>query len=185
MPYFKGTRGTARLGILLAALGILLAVLGSLFAHARDAPVHPVALAMTVTLDQVTTDLDKAGERTVGQVDQLRIIYDANAVDPRTKRVKLLNFQHLIDGRYAPPKPDPVMMPLTDAWLDMSALPYRLHFKAAVTHGTPILIDVDETARRLAIRPQEHPDDILIAGPYVIDPTPVEDSSVAEAGGSR
>lgn len=185
MPNTQGIRGTARLGTLLAALGILLAALGSLFVRARDAPVHPVALAMTVTLDQVTTDLDKAGERTVGQVDQLRIVYDANAVDPRTKHVKLLNFQHLIDGRYAPPKPDPVMMPLTDAWLDMSALPYRLHFKAAVTHGTPILIDVDEMTRRLAIHPQAHPDEILIAGPYVIDPAPVEGPTVAEAAGSR
>ncbi|HXA36922.1 MAG TPA: hypothetical protein VNW26_11350 [Steroidobacteraceae bacterium] len=164
---------------------LALAALGGSFVQARDAAIHPVALAMTVTLDQVTTDLDKAGERTVGQVDQLRIVYDANAVDPKTKHVKLLNFQHLIDGRYAPPKPDPVMMPLTDAWLDMSALPYRLHFKAAVTHGTPILIDVDETTRRLAIHPQEHPDEILIAGPYVIDPTPFEDPSLAEAAGTR
>jgi hypothetical protein len=161
----------------------MLAVLAGLCAHAGNAAVHPVALQMTVTLDQVTPDLDKVGERTVGQVDQLRIVYDANEVDPKTKRVKLLNFQHLIDGRYAPPKPDPVMMPMSDAWLDLSTLPYRMHLKAAVIHGTPIIIEVDENTRRLAIRPQEHTDEILIAGPYVIDPTPVTGHSAAEAAG--
>src|ERR1700727_2434353 len=71
-------------------------------------------LNMTVTLDEVAPG--QPGK--VGDVDRLRIVYDASAVDPATKQVKLLNLQHFTGGRYFPPAPDPTQMPTDDSWLD-------------------------------------------------------------------
>ncbi len=71
-----------------------------------------------------------------------------------------------------PARPDPVMMPVGDSWLDLGTKPYRLHFKASVVHGDPILIDVDETARRLTIHPQNDPTAVVISGAYWIDSSP-------------
>jgi hypothetical protein len=166
----------------IVAASMLLGVT-AMCARAADQGVSAVALAMTVTLDTVNTDPSTPSTMTIGQVDRLRIVYDANAVDPRTKHVKLLNFQHFNNGGYAPPKPDPVEMPLTDAWLDLASKPYRLHFRAAVVHGNPILIDVSETTRRLTIHPQDRPGTTLIAGPYVIDPKPITGPAILEAAG--
>lgn len=127
-------------------------------------------LNMTVTLDAVAAG--QPGK--IGDIDRLRIVYDANAVDPHTKRVKLLNLQHFIGGRYNPPAPDPAVMPTADAWLDTGSVPYRLHYRAAVMHGRPILIEFDENTRRLTIRPQEDPSATLESGPYHIDAEPVQ-----------
>jgi hypothetical protein len=156
----------------------------SLAAWPSPAPVthRLVLLNVTVTLDQVDAAHGAAAHAAVGQVDRVRIVYDADAVDPVTHRVRLLNFQHGIDGHYLPPRPDPVMMPMTDAWLDLGTRPYRMHFKAAVVHGDPILIDVDESTRRLTIHPQAQPSAVLISGPYVIDPTPLTGAEALAAG---
>jgi hypothetical protein len=132
-----------------------------------------ILLNMRVTLDQVSPERAAAAHTQVGQVDRLRIVYDPAAVDPVTRRVPLLNFQHWVNGRYAPAEPDPVGMPMNDAWLDLSAKPYRLHLKAAVVHGSPILIEVDEVSRRLTIHPQRDPASVLISGTYQIDPHPI------------
>jgi hypothetical protein len=126
-------------------------------------------LNMEVTLDEAAPG--QPGK--VGDVDRLRIVYDANAVDFKTKRVKLLNLQHFIGGRYIPPAPDPALMPIDDAWLDVGAIPYRLHFKASVVHGQPIIIEFDENTRRLTIHPQNDPTATLESGLYRIDPEPV------------
>jgi hypothetical protein len=134
---------------------------------------HLVMLNMEVTLDQVAGDRAELKATKVGHVDRLRIVYDADAEDPQTHRVALLNFQHFMNGRYTPERPDPVSMPVTDAWLDLGQRPYRMHLKAAVVHGSPILIEVDEVSRRLTIRPQDQPRTVLISGPYAIDPTPI------------
>jgi hypothetical protein len=135
---------------------------------ARGAPAY-VILNMYVTIDQVAP-----GESShPGDVDRLRVVYDANAVDPITRHVPLTNLQHFIGGVFIPPHPDPVVMPMNDAWLDLSAVPYRLHYRAAVTHGKPIFIEVDEATQRLSIHPQDHPEQTLIAGTYGFDPTPV------------
>jgi hypothetical protein len=123
-------------------------------------------LNMEVTLDEAAPG--QPGK--IGDIDRLRIVYDANAVDPKTKRVKLLNLQHFIGGRYIPPAPDPTVMPTDDAWLDVGAIPYRLHFKASVVHGQPIIIEFDENTRRLTIHPQNDPTAILESGLYRIDP---------------
>jgi hypothetical protein len=126
-------------------------------------------LNMTVTLDEAAPG--QPGK--VGDVDRLRIVYDANALDPKTKRVKLLNLQHFTGGRYIPPAPDPAVMPMDDAWLDTGSIPYRLHYKASVVHGQPIIIEFDENTRRLTIHPQNNPTATLESGLYRIDPEPL------------
>jgi hypothetical protein len=135
-------------------------------------------LNMTVALDSVAP-----GQRSkVGDVDQVRLVFDANAMDPKTKRVKLTNMQHFIGGKWLPAAVDPVMMPTDDAWLDTSALPYRLHFKAHVVHGQPIIIDADEHTMNLAIHPQQDPTSNLQSGHYEIDPTPITGPEAVAAG---
>jgi hypothetical protein len=167
------------------AAGLLLCAL-QLTSSAAAGPQHLVAhhlvmLNMTVTLDQVAADRAELKAMRVGHVDRLRIVYDADAVDPGTQRVALLNFQHYLHGRYTPARPDPVAMPMSDAWLDLGQRPYRMHLRAAVVHGSPILIEVDETSRRLTIRPQDQPQAVLISGPYEIDPTPITGSRATNA----
>jgi hypothetical protein len=150
------------------------AVLWALLASPATGADHQlVMLNVQVTLDRVSQERSEAAHTKVGQIDRLRIVYDPTAVDPATHRVPLINFQHLVDGHYEPAKPDPVAMPMPDAWLDLSTKPYRLHLKAAVVHGSPILIEVDEVTRRLTIHPQSDRYSVLISGPYQIDPTPI------------
>jgi hypothetical protein len=120
----------------------------------------------------------------VGDVDHVRIVYDRNRVDSKTHRVRLINFQHLVGGVYRPPHPDPLFMPMGDAWLDLSKEPYRLHFHAAVTHGMPIIIDCDARTRRLTIHPQSDPQAILLSGRYRIDPTPITGAAARAAAGA-
>jgi hypothetical protein len=153
-----------------ATTAVLWALLAS---RAAGADHQLVMLKVQVTLDRVSQERSEAAHTKVGQVDRLRIVYDPATVDPATHRVVLLNFQHLVDGHYEPATPDPVAMPMTDAWLDLSTKPYRMHLKAAVVHGSPILIEVDEVTRRLTIHPQNDLHSVLISGPYQIDPTPI------------
>jgi hypothetical protein len=145
---------------------------------ATSAEHRSVMLNMQVTLDQVSQERTDTAHTHVGQVDRLRIVYDPAAVDPTTHRVPLLNFQHWVNGRYDPPQPDPAAMPMTEAWLDLGAKPYRMHFRAAVVHGSPILIEVDEVSRRLTIHPQDNLKSVLISGLYQIDPTPILGASI-------
>jgi hypothetical protein len=146
---------------------------------------HLVMLDMAVTLDQVAGDRPELKAMKVGHVDRLRIVYDADAVDPQTHRVALLNFQHYMHGRYAPERPDPIAMPMSDAWLDLGRRPYRMHLKAAVVHGSPILIEVDEASGRLTIRPQGEPQAVLVSGHYAIDPAPIIGRRADNAGTPR
>jgi hypothetical protein len=135
-------------------------------------------LQMKVTLDEV-----KPGQLSkVGDVDQLRLVYDRSAIDPNTLHVKLLNMQHFVTGKYLPTAPDPVTMPMNDAWLDLSSKPYRLHFKASVVHGQPIIIDADESSRRLSIRPQDDPAATIESGLYEIDAAPITGPEAVAAG---
>ena len=92
----------------------------TLFGVAALATEHRlVMLNMQVTLDQVSPERGESAHTKVGQIDELRLVYDPATVDPRTHRVHLINFQHLMDGHYSPSKPDPIAMPMTDAWLDV------------------------------------------------------------------
>jgi hypothetical protein len=158
--------------MLIASAALLFAIArtdaGAAPANSPQPPAYTM-LDLYVTLDQVAD-----GERSkIGDVDHMRVVYDANAIDPVTRRVKLTNLQHFIGGAFNPPHPDPAMMPMNDAWLDLGSAPYRLHYRAAVTHGKPILIEIDETARRLSIRSQQPPAQVLISGSYRFDATPI------------
>ena len=151
------------------ALGVLIAASSSR-AMGHEAP-HLVALTMYVTLDHVAAAPAGSSHGKVGNIDRIRLTYDADAVDPVSRRVTLINFQHWMNGHYLPPHPDPVMMPVTDSWLDLKQTPYRLHFRASVVHGEPIVIDVSENNRRLTIYRQGDPAAVLLSGAYWIDPT--------------
>jgi hypothetical protein len=150
------------------ALGVLMAVFGGQ-TLGHGAP-HLVALTMYVTLDRAAAGPDGSSHGKVGDIDRIRLTYDADAVDPVSRRAILINFQHWMNGKYLPPLPDPVMMPVTDSWLDLTQTPYRLHFRASVVHGEPIVIDVGENTRRLTIYRQGDPTAVLISGAYWIDP---------------
>lgn len=172
----KSIDAKARVGAAGLAVVVLACATASTSALARDL----VMLRMSVTLDEVGAGAPPGAK--VGNIDKLRVVYDADAIDPLTHRVKLSNFQHYTNGQYMPARPDPVSMPMTDAWLDLSHRPYRMHLKAAVVHGAAILIDVDENTRRLIIHPQDDLQKVLIAGPYLIDPTPLGGKSAIKAG---
>jgi len=165
IPTVRYAAMTARQRIL--ALGMLTFGLG--LRTAGHEPAHTVALTMFVTLDRVAAAPDGSRHSKVGDVDRIRLTYDARAVDPTTHRVKLLNF---MNGKYMPPRPDPVMMPVNDSWLDISQVPYRLHFKAAVVHGEAIVIVADEDTRRLTIYRQDDPAAVMISGAYTIERAP-------------
>lgn len=163
------SRGSLRGLFVLAAVGMATCALGA-------EPVY-VMHDMQVRLDQVA-----AGEQTsVGTVDHMRLVYDQGAIDPKTKHVRLINLQHFTGGKYQPEHPDAVLMPMDDAWLDLSAKPYRLHYRAAVVHGKPIIIDIGETTRRLTLHPQADPKAVLISGAYKIDSTPIKGPLAMEA----
>lgn len=136
----------------------------------RPAPAYAMH-EVRVLIDQV----GEPGATRIGDVDRVRVVYDQNAIDPETQRVKLTNFQHFIRGRFLPEHPDVTMMPMSDAWMDLSTQPYRMHFHAAVTHGIPVVIDVSEDTGRLTIRAQGRPPDApaLQSGSYMIDPRPI------------
>lgn len=99
------------------AAGLLLCALQLTSSAAAGPPVmrHLVMLNMAVTLDQEAGDRAELKAMKVGHVDRLRIVYDADAVDPGTHRVALLNFQHYLHGRFTPERPDPLAMPMSDA----------------------------------------------------------------------
>jgi hypothetical protein len=123
-----------------------------------------------------------AGEPdTVGSHDTMHLVFDVSEIDAHTHHVPLKNMQHLLKGQYLPAHADPVFMPVSDAWLDLSKEPYALHFRALVVHGKPILIEADEHTHRLAVRPQDHPEAVLIAGPYAIDPRPITGPDITAA----
>jgi hypothetical protein len=132
-----------------------------------------------IHLDQVGNG--GSGTLKIGDIDKVRVIYDASLVDPRTHRAHLVNFQHYVRDSYLPAHVDSVAMPVRDAWIDLSRQPYRVHLHAAVTHGMPILIDADENTGRLSVRPQADPSQVLLAGPYSVDSTPISGPEVDAA----
>jgi len=143
-----------------------------------------IAYDVDVAVDQVA-----AGEQAkVGDHDKVRIVYDYSELDPQTQRVRLKNLQHFIMGKWQPEHPDSVFMPMEDAWLDLHAQPYAVHYRAKVTHGKPISIELDEHTRRLSIRSQSDPNLILLSGLYHIVPRPItgpDAIAAATAGETR
>jgi hypothetical protein len=137
-----------------------------------------------VAIDQVA-----AGEHAkVGDHDKVRVVYDYSELDRKSHRVGLKNLQHFIMGKWQPEHPDPTFMPMGDAWLDLHARPYAIHFRAQVTHGKPISIELDEHTRRLTIRSHADPNLILLSGPYQVEPRPItgpDAIAAATAGETR
>jgi hypothetical protein len=122
-----------------------------------------------VAIDEVA-----AGEQAkVGDHDKVRIVYDYSELDLNTQRVRLKNLQHFIMGKWQPEHPDPAFMPMNDAWIDLHAQPYAVHYRAKVTHGKPVSIELDEHTRRLSIRSQADPKLILLSGLYHVEPRPI------------
>jgi hypothetical protein len=144
-------------------------------------PAAYILYEVDVAIDRVA-----AGEQAqVGQHDKVRIVYDYSELDMKTGRVALKNLQHFINGKWQPAHPDPLFMPMGDAWLDVSAQPYAVHYRAKVTHGKPIILELDEHTRRLSIRSQSDPNLILLSGIYHIEPRPMtgpEATAAATAG---
>jgi len=142
----------------------------------RRPPAYLV-LNMDVAIDQVAP-----GEQAqVGSHDRLHLVFDASDIDAASGRVPLLNMQHLINGEYQPAHPDPIFMPMSDAWLELGQEPIALHFRGSVVHGKPILIEADERTHRLTIHPQERPQDVLISGQYTIDARPISGPAAVAA----
>jgi hypothetical protein len=133
---------------------------------------HTIALTMYVRLDHVAANPDGPGHGRVGDIDRIRLTYDVGAVNPVSKRVPLSSFQHVPPGQRLPQPPDAAPVPVDDSWLDLSQAPFRLHLKASVVHGEAIVIEVDETSRRLTIHRPGEVAAAVISGPYWIDSTP-------------
>jgi hypothetical protein len=147
----------------------------SVLATAMTSGCHVTSAALITMLDMTgTPDLASAGALgNIGDIDQLRLRFDTNSVDPATRRVALLNMQHFMNGTWSPATHDDVVMPMSDAWLDLSSQPYRFHYKAAVVHGDPIIIDVDPSSGRLSIHPQQDRSSAIESGRHVIDLAPI------------
>ena len=157
----KYTRDSLRITCLAAVIaGGVLGV-----AHAKD-----VVLAMDVEVDQVAPEDAKMYR--VGGHDLDRVGYDDTQIDPKTHKVKVNYLAHYIGGHWAPTTP-------TEAsFLDLSSKPYKLQFSASVTHGRPIVALFESETQRMAMlsRPDFR---MLIAGKYVIDPTPLTEAQIA------
>ncbi len=170
------SRRTVSAALGAAWLAVVPAMLFSAASHAGrhgaiERPKQPVYVAYNF---DVTLDTAAPGEPSkVGDQDHLRVVLDRSTLDPKTQHVALLNVQHFLHGKFEPEHPDAAVMPVDDAWLDLSSKPYSLHYVARVVHGKPIVIEADEHTHRLTLRPQDHPEAILISGPYVIDPRPI------------
>jgi hypothetical protein len=134
-------------------------------AHARI-----VARDIAITMDQ--TNAENAAQK--GKVHEARIFYDDAKIDPVTKRVAILHQQHT--PMLIPYHPDPAQMPVANAWLDLSAKPYRYHMAASPAvvprpDGSlpwpPYAILFDEVSARMTIRKQAD-GSLELSGPYVV-----------------
>ncbi len=130
-----------------------------------------VARTVHVIIDQVgpthTSDMGKDHEA--------RIFYDDATVDPITHRVKILHEQHT--PMMIPKHPDPVVMPVANAWLDLGSKPLRYHLAASPgveclpgnrAMWKPYAIVFDEDTHRMTIRTQET-GELELSGKYSVE----------------
>lgn len=136
-----------------------------------------VGRLIDITLDHVASGEDAK----VGDHNFLRMIYDDAAVNPRTRRVPLLNLQHPVPGGFAPLVPDATEMPVNDAWLELAAAGARVHYRAAVVHGKPIVISLAEGDRRFTLRDSEGK--VLLSGSYRVATESVTGPDIERAAG--
>jgi hypothetical protein len=142
----------------------------AMFGFGGTAQADIVTLAMDVQLDQVAPE--DAQMYRAGGHDLDRITYDDSTVDPKTHRVRVTSLSHYIAGRWFSTDPADASI------LDMSSVPYRLTFASSVTHGRPLVALFEGDTQRMAMlaRPDFH---VLIAGKYLINPTPLTAAEVA------
>jgi hypothetical protein len=129
-----------------------------------------IALDIDIVLDQVSPE---EPTMKVGMHHEARIYYDDSKIDPATHRVRALHQQHT--PMLIPKHLDPEAEPMTNAWLDLSAKPYRYHYAASPVDGGwpfPYAIFFDEKAMRMTIRKQSD-GSLLLSGLYTVNPTPI------------
>jgi hypothetical protein len=134
-----------------------------------EAQARIVALDVEIVLDQASPEEKMIH---VGQHHEARVFYDDTKIDPVTHRVALLHEQHT--PAFIPKHLNPAQMPMSNAWLDLSSVPYRYHYAAAPTIAIPFpyFILFDENTMRMTIRKQSD-GSVLLAGPYTVKTTPI------------
>jgi hypothetical protein len=147
----------------------LTAVLVLLAALPADARI--VARDIQIVMDQVSPD----HQSDLGKTHEARIYYDDSTIDPVTHRVKILHQQHT--PMLIPKHPDPAVMPVANAWLDLSSQPYRYHMAASPAlpplppgmkaMWEPYAILFDETNGRMTIRKQSD-GSLELSGKYTV-----------------
>lgn len=122
--------------------------------------------------------IDQAGPThgsDMGKDHEARVFYDDSMIDPVTHRVKILHEQHT--PMMIPKHPDPVVMPVANAWLDLGSKPYRYHLAASPgveciaggrTLWKPYSIVFDENTHRMTIRTQAT-GDLELSGKYEVE----------------
>jgi hypothetical protein len=154
-----------------AAFAILvLATAATALIASPPAQAKIVALDIDITLDQVSPE--EPGMK-VGMHHQARIYYDDAKIDAATRRVCVLHQQHT--PMLIPKHLDPLAEPMTNAWLDLSAKPYRYHYAASPVGGNwpfPYAILFDEQSMRMTIRKQSD-GTLLLSGPFTVGTTPM------------
>jgi hypothetical protein len=147
---------------------IALLALAATFAASAHARI--IALDIDLPLDQIGPGQPfKPGDH-----HHARIFYDDATVDATTHVVRVLHMQHLLGpAGWVPARVDAEAMPMTDAWRDLSRIPYRYHYRSAVLqNGEAILVDFDERNERMTIRSQRD-QAVLVSAPYEISTHPV------------
>lgn len=128
-------------------------------AVAAAAPTSAEIVARDISIVMDRSDPSHAGD--VGKTHEARIFYDTSKIDPKTQRVPILHQQHT--PMLIPFHPDPAVMPVANAWLDLSSKPYRYHMAASpavepLPNGKlpwePYAILFDAETQRMAIRRQ-------------------------------
>ncbi len=145
-------------------------VITALAATASPAAATIVARDISIVMDQANDE--HKGD--IGKTHEARIYYDDAKIDPVTKRVPILHQQHT--PMLIPYHPDPAIMPVGNAWLDLSSKPYRYHMAASpavqpLANGklpwAPYAIVFDEDSQRMTIRRQS--DGVLeLSGKYTV-----------------
>ena len=150
-------------------LGLLAAPLFALLLP-QVAKAEIVARVITIHIDQT----GKGFEKNMGLSHEARIFYDDSQIDPVSHRVKILHEQHT--PMLIPAHPDPVVMPVSNAWLDLGATPYRYHLAASpglqcLANGKTMFdaytIVFDENTHRMTIRSQAT-GELELSGQYVV-----------------
>jgi hypothetical protein len=164
----------------------VLATAAFVFIGPRLTQAKIIALDIDIVIDQVSPE--EPGMK-VGMHHNARIYYDDSKIDAATRRVCVLHQQHT--PMLIPKHLDPMAEPMTNAWLDLSAKPYRYHYAASPVGGNwpfPYAILFDDQSMRMTIRKQSD-GTLLLSGAFTVNATPITgpdvDAVVASSEPSR